>query len=80
MDIEFYSQNHKKYEGPVKVLLGTHSDYVSPYILDSFNKVFSNFNVDSNVTWISDASHWVHAHKPNHFIEEVIEFVSNYSL
>jgi len=56
-----------RYEGPVRVIAGEHSDYVTRRDGGSFRPMFARVEVDV----IEGAGHWVHADRPAAFLARV---------
>jgi len=68
-----------KFKGPVKVICGGMSDYVTQDILPNFCNIFENFEVSRDVTIIDGAGHWLHHQKPHEFINVVGSFLQKLS-
>jgi len=64
-----------KYKGPVKVICGDMSDYVTTDLLPNFNNIFEDFEVSKDVTIVKGAGHWLHFQKPHEFINIVASFL-----
>jgi Predicted hydrolases or acyltransferases (alpha/beta hydrolase superfamily) len=72
-------EDSKKYSGPVRVICGEKSEYMTMDILHTFNQVFTNFNANKDLILIKDAGHWVHFNKPYDFIDNVSSFLQELS-
>ena len=57
----------ERFDGPVRVIAGADSDYVTQRDGASFRPMFSNVEVDV----IEGAGHWVHADQPAAFLASV---------
>ena len=64
-------ESAKPFEGPVLFIKGQKSNYINPANYQQIMELFPN-NV---LTEIEGASHWVHADKPNEFLEAVTKFL-----
>ena len=61
-----------KYDGEVLFVNGANSDYIKK---EDWNDILSKYP-NATLTTINGAGHWVHAEKPEEFIEEIQEFIS----
>jgi esterase len=68
--ISLNSLSGKKYSGPVLFIRGDTSDYILPEDIAGIKQYFPH----SRIHTIEDASHWLHAEKP----EEVYEVISSF--
>lgn len=75
MDLDVKNSNNDGYDGPVKVIFGRKSEYVSEDVVDCFKKVFPKFDSKDDLVWIEGAGHWVHADRPNEFVTEIVSFL-----
>lgn len=64
------SVQHLKFHGPVKVMRGTQSDFVTD--LDGFKRHFTDFLVVD-----FDSGHWLVSEQPDRFVEEMIAFTAS---
>jgi len=67
--------NGKKFDGKVKVIMGGNSSYLVPECIESFGRVFSQFDEKRDLEIIQGAGHWLHFDKPYDFIEIVSRFL-----
>ncbi len=63
---------NKQYTGPTLFIDGAKSDYILPADKESILKIFPNALIEE----IEGAGHWVHAERPNEFVEVVNDFVA----
>jgi len=69
---------HKgKYNGPIKIICGEKSDYVSQDILVNFHNIFDGLDMSKDVEIVKDAGHWLHHQKPHEFINIVANFLQS---
>ncbi|CRL01632.1 CLUMA_CG014302, isoform A [Clunio marinus] len=61
----------RTYDGPTLFIGGSKSDYLRPSDKTQIDKIFTN----SQLNYI-DAGHWVHAEKPEEFMNQVLAFVN----
>ncbi|XP_012525123.1 protein ABHD11 [Monomorium pharaonis] len=64
----------KIYDGPTLFIGGTNSDYIQTKDHNAIKKLFTM----AKFRYIDGASHWVHADKPNEFVDLLTTFI-NYS-
>lgn len=64
----------KVYNGPTLFIGGANSDYIQTKDHDMIRKLFPT----AEFHYIDGASHWVHADKPNEFVDLLTTFI-NYS-
>lgn len=57
----------RRYEGPATAIAGQHSNYIAPADAAAFQPMFPTIAVES----IADAGHWVHADRPDAFLDAV---------
>jgi esterase len=69
-----------EYYGPVRVIAGERSDYVSKESIPLFKKIFPNFSEEKDLVIIKDAGHWLHYDKPYIFIDELASFLKHLSI
>lgn len=62
-----------QYKGPTLFVGGSKSDYIKPTCLPGIERLFPS----SEVQYIQDAGHWVHADKPSDFIKTVQQFYNH---
>jgi esterase len=60
-----------RFEGETLVLAGARSDYVRPEHRPLFEQLFPAARLE----WIEGSGHWVHAEKPDRFLEAVTAFL-----
>lgn len=65
----------KKYNKPVKIIAGGHSEFVPRDELAEFEKVFDNFDTRRDVVYLEGADHWVHFGRAQEFVNEVSSFI-----
>lgn len=63
----------RRFDGPSLFLTGGRSDYVRPEHAAAIRRLFPNAAIET----IPDAGHWLHAEKPEAFIERVSAFLES---
>lgn len=59
-----HSTESTDYTGPVKVICGDRSTYVNRQRANtSFPRIFKNIDVEKDIIFFENATHWVHAEK-----------------
>ncbi|KAG9089218.1 hypothetical protein FS749_001524 [Ceratobasidium sp. UAMH 11750] len=66
-----HTPGQEKWEGPVLFVKGAKSKYINRRNTPVMEQYFPNMKLE-----VLDAGHWVHAEKPNEFVELVSKFVS----
>lgn len=70
----FPDVSSKVYDGPTLFIGGANSDYIQTKDHNVIRKLFPT----AEFHYVDGASHWVHADKPNEFVELLTSFI-NYS-
>jgi pimeloyl-ACP methyl ester carboxylesterase len=76
-DLEYSLMN--KFEGPVKVICGSNSEYMTKDLVHFFHRPFSNFEESRDLVWIEGANHWVHFTQPTKFLFQVNSFLKKFA-
>ncbi len=61
----------RTYDGPTLFLAGERSDYIRPEHHDAIRRLFPNAEIEA----VPGAGHWVHAERPDAFLEQVTAFL-----
>ena len=74
--IEYIPTNTQKcYDGIIKIMRGSKSDYIKDEYLKNFTEIFKTLKVNNDVITIKDAGHWVHFEKPYDVIKQISEII-----
>ncbi|XP_047098779.1 protein ABHD11-like isoform X1 [Schistocerca piceifrons] len=71
-EISSFPATEKVFEGPTYFIGGGDSDYIRKEDEQEIKKIFPS----ATFKYIPGAGHWVHADKPNEFVEEVCRFLT----
>lgn len=72
-----WNEAANKYDGPVAIICGRDSDYVTMDLVENYHKVFSNFIESRDIIFVPEAGHWVHFQKPVEFVEHLSLFLQD---
>lgn len=72
----FPNVGSRVYNCPTIFIGGANSDYIQPKDHDAIKKLFPM----AEFHYIDGASHWVHADKPNEFIDLLTAFINDLAL
>jgi len=61
------------FQGPVRFLAGSNSDYIQSEHHDKIDKLFPKATIHS----VKDAGHWLHVDQPAEFLRETVSFLSS---
>lgn len=73
--LDFIPNNEKAYQGLIKVMRGSQSEYIMEDHYQSFVEVFKKFNPNSDIITIKDSGHWIHFEKPAVVIKELSDII-----
>ena len=73
--LEFVPNTEKSYEGIIKVLRGSKSQYIMEDHYKNFTDIFKTLNPQTDIITIKDSDHWIHFEKPYDVIKEISEII-----